>query len=139
MSTPSHDNEGHDDPFLDDSLASTAVEIEHVVTVLEPRVRHLNRRLTDVFGAHPSSPNGEWVYIEHRDDGTYGLAFETIAVEHAFRLEEHFDVLARLTNDAGVDPCFSRTRVGDPGAAIVGDAAKLRSVPSVHVRTERRS
>lgn len=129
---------GHDDPFQNQALQEMAGEMEYVVTVLEPRARQMNRRFTDVFGSHPSSPDGAWVYIEHREDGTYALAFESIAVDHAFRLEEHFDAITDLVDEAGLHPCFSRMPGIDPGALIVGDAAQLRAIPSIHVRIERR-
>lgn len=128
-----------DDPFQDEALQRAAAEVEYVATHLEPRARHLNRRLTDVFGAHPSSENGSWVYIRQHDDGTFSLAIEDLAVEHAFRLEGHLDVLSGLTENAGVDPCFTRHPAVDPGALIVGDAAQLRHIPSIHVRIDRRA
>jgi hypothetical protein len=128
-----------DDPLQNEYLQQVAGELEYVVTELEPRARHLNRRFIDVFGAHPSSVDGSWVFIDDHGDGTYSLGFEHLDVRHAFRLEGHLDAITDLVDEAGIHPCFPRTPAIDPGVQIVGDAARLRNIPTIHVRIERRA
>lgn len=141
MSTlPRHDgcdDASHPDPLTDPTLCSETAQWEYIVTVLEPRARVLNREFTDAFGPHPSSPQGSWVYIEQREDGSFWLALEAIKVDHAFRLAPRFDLIGELLDDDAAEEARPSRRPDDPGMSIVGDAARLSSIPPVHVRIQR--
>lgn len=127
------------DPFSNEDLRTIVADMEYSITVLEPRVRHFNRRLVDLFGPHPSSEDGSWVLLQEESDGTFRFAFEPIELRHVFRLESVFDLLRELVLDSDVPGAFGTRSSDDVGVRVLGDAAGLRELPSVHVRVQRRS
>lgn len=125
-------------PFVDDDLCTEVTSIERAVTELEPRARHLNRRFVEFFGPHPSSSDGSWVFLVEGDDGSFRFAFEPLELRHVFRLESLFDEVRDLLRDNDIAGGAGGRSASDVGALVVGDAARLRSVPPIHVRVERR-
>lgn len=138
MSTPSPEYFPAGDPFGDHDLVLAADQMEMIITTLEPRARHMNRQWTDLFGPHPSSIDGCWFYIKQTDDDEFSIVMEDFKPQHAFRLDRRMEELRGLVADSESISCATGLRDGDFGAAIVGDAAALREIPSVHVRIERR-
>lgn len=129
----------HSDPFTNEDLRTVADGIEHSVTVIEPRIRHFNRRLTELFGPHPSSPDGTWVFVATDPDGSVRCGFHPIELPSIYRLESVFDEIRDLVGARDAEVGFGRRSPNDVGALVVGDAADLRDVPPIHVRVERRS
>ena len=127
------------DPFQNEDLRTMVHGIEHTVTVVEPRVRHFNRQLVDLFGPHPSSPDGSWVFVTEGPEGSFHCGFRPIELRHVFRLESLFDRVGDLLAADDMADGLRGRSTDDLGARVVGDAAALRGVPPIHVRVERRS
>lgn len=105
MSTQSHD------PFGDPSLADLTATFDAItdrVQRVEPIVRDFNRRMRDVFGACPSSANGEWLSLD--DSGELIWNADLVDV---FRLSTGLAGLARLVDTAEVRRDMVRRRAAE--------------------------
>lgn len=132
-------NEENQSQLNDDFLKSAMEETLYLVQHLEPKVRDLNRHYRDVLGAHPDSPDGNWVFLVKTESGDYQFAFHPISAHritlHCAQVGDHAVMIEEYTNDFGPDS----GEYTDLGPQIVGDVASLSYVPSTHVQVDRRS
>ena len=132
-------NDESESRFSDLSLQSAMEETMFLVQHLEPKVRDLNRHYHDVLGAHPNSPDGNWVYLLKTENGKYVFAFHPISADritlHCAQVGDHAVMIEEYTNDFGPES----GEYTDLGPQIVGEVASLSYVPSTHVQVDRRS
>jgi hypothetical protein len=135
--TPFFDEHGSSN--FDESLKNAMEETEFLVQHLEPQVRELNRNYREVLGAHPNSPDGNWLFLSRNDNGDYCFAFYSLSVDratlHTARVGDSAAILEEYGDEFGIDS----SDYNDVGAQVIGEVASLSHIPSTHVHVERRS
>ena len=77
---------------------------------IEPKARELERRLTVLFGEHPSGTRG-WVSVERGADGVVSLAIADVALDRVLPITRRIDGIIDGEGDA---PARSTTRASGP-------------------------
>ena len=136
MSTnPSPFDDGNQ-PF-DSTLTTALQQVEKIFQDYEPKVRELNRKFTDVLGRHPSSEDGQWVFLATNEQGEYFFGLESISIEHFSKLVCVLGDIGELLEDSPIHSRSNSEPLTDLGPMIIGDAAKLTYVPTTHIRVKR--
>lgn len=119
------------------NVTAMSLDIEQSVLDLEPKARELNRHLVALFGRCPAQKDGEWVHLEHGDDGCVNFVFSPVSADFALVLVARLAQVSQVLDDNEPSFLSSRKYQSDLGPEIVGNSAALHSVPTTHIRTVR--
>ena len=131
-----HENDPANHPVFGDLDRFNADEIREVLLDLEPKVREINRALTDLFGERR---DGEpWAYLGQDENEEYRVYVTPIGTDDALRLTGRITEILEAAGDEPVGPGMSNLYdCINTAHRIIGEAARFNAVPSTHVKIVR--
>lgn len=133
-----HENTSGGDPVAQASAAIDArfQELNQVVCDFEPKVREINRALTDLFGPRPDRE--PWAYLGQGDDDTYRIYLTPIEMGEVLHLVANLAAIVSQADRAGASQMSSHYDTINLAHQVIGEAARFNAVPSTHVKIVRR-
>jgi len=131
----SGDHENLPDPGFGPAFETRIAEIARECQDLDPKVRELNRALTEIFG--PRADKQEWAYLGRDENDVHRIFLTPVDPDEVLRLVLRVNT---IIVDAEIDRAVVATRLYENIASshnVIGEAARFRAVPSTHVKYVR--
>lgn len=128
------DPENQPDGDIAATLEDRFTVLEQIIRDLEPKVREVNRKFTDIFGVRR---DGEpWAYLGQDENEEYRVYFTPLDATEALQLVIRIDEVLSLVDDDRPSPS-PLYDAGNFVHQVLGEAANCTRVPSTHVKIVR--